>query len=1091
MSVMFVDLVDSTAFAESRDAEEVRAVLDRYFSDAGDAVARHGGRVEKFIGDAIMAVWGTPVAHEDDAERAVRSALEIVDRVDGLGRELGLPLQARGGVLTGEAVATLDATDQGLVTGDLVNTAARLQSAAAPGCVIVGDSTQRATNQSIAYEPIPPMTMKGKADPVTGYRALRVISELGGANRQAAPEPPFVGRDEQLRLTKELLHATGREGRPRLLHVSGVAGIGKSRLVWELQKYLDGLTEDVYWHAGRCPSYGEGVTFWALAEMVRARAGIAETDDAGSSRILLHECLADLVPDEDERAWVEPRLGHLLGLEGAPAGDRDELFAAWRRFFERVAERGTVALVVEDLHWADAGLMDFLDALLEASRTSPILVLTLARPELMDRRPSWGHGVRSSAVVHLDRLDDDEIRALVSGYVHGLPDDGLQRLTERAEGVPMYAVETVRMLADRGVLEQRDESYVVVGELGRELDIPETLHALVAARLDGLPDTERALVQDASVTGHSFTREAVGAVSGVQPGELDSDLRALVRKEVLDQDLDPRSPERGQYRFVQSVIKEVAYATLTKPARRAKHLACAQYFESQGDEELTGVVATHYLEAFRAEPSAPEADTVAQSARTWLGRASDRALALGSTDPALATALVALTLADAPADRAPFHHRAAVAAAYIGDMEESWTHLEAATADYLAADDLVSLARMLTHPHVLGRFELERRGRIRAWLTDVEQRLPRSERAARATVLATLADAASGEGRFADSLELSEPALIEAQASHDDAALTLAAAARSWALSNAGRHFESRLLGEEVLRRARATGSPVVVARAALALSISVSEEDPRSALSLGLETADQAGLAGARALQVQALGNSAEAAVDLGDWTTAERAIDEAEAIGAGDQIERDALALTRCMLTAYRGDPESAERTVTEMRDDHGDLWLTTLQFRTWHKRIHALTLHVAGRSAEALAVVREAIELEPAGANTPVVLWLGVQAAADLRAADPLRDLLAATDALRGQWISAVRSTAAAVLLGVAPAADPEATVRACRESLQVWAGLELPLDLALATLCVARIIDVPEAFDAEVRDARRYLEQLGAEGLLRLLSRASAA
>ena len=457
---------------------------------------------------------------------------------------------------------------------------------------------------------------------------------MGGSNRGAAPEPPFGGRDEELRLAKELLHATGREGRPRLLHIAGVAGIGKSRLVWELQKYVDGLTETFFWHQGRCPSYGEGVTFWALAEMIRGRARIADTDDDETARAQLAACLEQYVTDPEERRWIEPRLGHLIGLDG-PSGDRDELFGAWRRFFERVAEHGTTVLVLEDLHWADPGLLDFLESLLEWSRTSPVLVLTMARPELSDRRPNWGVGVRSSSVLHLDRLADTDIETMVTGYVEGLPAEGLARLVGRAEGVPMYAVETVRMLADRGVLEQTGQSYRVVGDLSDELDIPETLHALVAARLDGLPDAERALVQDASVAGHSFTVATVCAVTGRDVAELEPLLRTLVRKEVLDQDVDPRSPERGQYHFVQSVIHEVAYSTLSKAARRAKHLACARWYESLDEDELAGVVADHYLEAYRAEPGAADAEEIADRARVWLIKAADRASSLGSPEQAL------------------------------------------------------------------------------------------------------------------------------------------------------------------------------------------------------------------------------------------------------------------------------------------------------------------------------------------------------------------------------------------------------------------------------------------------------------------------
>ncbi len=655
VSVLFVDLVGFTTFSEGRDAEDVRAMLSRYFDIATEAVVRHGGAVEKFIGDAVMAVWGTPVAHEDDAERAVRSALEIVDRVEVLGAEIGVGLKARGGVLTGEAVALLDATDQGFVTGDLVNTASRLQSAAEPGQVLVGERTYRSTSDAIAYDAVDPLTLKGKADVVAAWRAMRVLGERRGTGRGDAPEPPFVGRDEQIRLVKELLHATGREGRPRLVHVSGVAGIGKSRLVWELLKYVDGLSDDVFWHQGRCPSYGDGVSFWALAEMVRSRARILETDDENVAREKLRSCLGGLADDDEERQWLEPRLAHLLGLDPAPPGGRDDLFGAWRRFFECVAQRGTVVLVVEELHWADPGLMDFLESLLEWSRTAPILVLTLARPELSDKRPSWGVGVRNASAVHLDALTDDEMIRMLTGLVEGLPSSAVDELVRRAEGVPLYGVETVRMLVDRGVLEQEGDHYQVVGDAGdalRDLDVPETLHALVAARLDALPEAERWLVQDASVTGFSFTLQTVSAVAGREPEDVEPSLRSLVRKEVLDQDIDPRSPERGQYRFVQSVIREVAYSTLSKSARRTKHLACARRFASFDEDELAGVVASHYLDAYRADPSAADAEEVAALAREWVSRAAERALTLGSPQQALGFSTQALELTDDPRERA-------------------------------------------------------------------------------------------------------------------------------------------------------------------------------------------------------------------------------------------------------------------------------------------------------------------------------------------------------------------------------------------------------------------------------------------------------
>ena len=338
VSVLFADLVGFTSLSESRDPEAVRELLTRYFEVAREVIERYGGVVEKFIGDAVMAVWGAPVAHEDDAERAVRAGLELVDAVRALGEGVGhAGLSARAGVTTGEAAVTLGAQGQGMVAGDIVNTASRLQAIAAPSTVVVGEATYRAANRGIAFEQIGDQALKGKAFGVPAWRALRVVAQRGGAGRAQQLEAPFVGRDDEFRLLKELLHATSREGRARLVSIMGQAGIGKSRLAWEFLKYIDGLVEDVYWHEGRSLAYGQGISYWALGEMVRSRARILEADDSATSRTKLEAAVAEYVPDPADRRWVEPRLAALLGLDEAPAGQREELFAAWRTFFERIA----------------------------------------------------------------------------------------------------------------------------------------------------------------------------------------------------------------------------------------------------------------------------------------------------------------------------------------------------------------------------------------------------------------------------------------------------------------------------------------------------------------------------------------------------------------------------------------------------------------------------------------------------------------------------------------------------------------------------------------------------------------------------------
>jgi class 3 adenylate cyclase/tetratricopeptide (TPR) repeat protein len=1084
VSVLFVDLVGFTSFSEGRDAEDVRAMLTRYFEAASNAVQRHGGTVEKFIGDAVMAVWGTPVAHEDDAERAVRSALEIVDQVVALGSSLGLDLQARAGVLTGEAVARLHATNQGIVTGDLVNTASRGQTSAAPGQVLVGERTFRSVSASITCVPVDALTLKGKAEQLPAWRALRVISERGGSNRGAAPEPPFVGRAEDLRLVKELLHATGRERRPRLLHITGVAGIGKSRLVWELQKYVDGLTETFSWHQGRCPAYGDGVTFWALAEMVRGRARIADTDDDTTARKALAACLEQYFPEPEERRWIEPRLANLIGLEGA-SGDRDEMFGAWRRFFERLAEHGTVVLVVEDLHWADPGLLDFVESLLEWSRSSPVIVVSLARPELADRRPTWGSGVRSATTLHLDRLADGDIKIMVTGYVGGLPADGLAQLVSRAEGIPMYAVETVRMLADRGVLEQTGGSYVVVGEVDDVLDIPETLHALVAARLDNLPEDQRALVQDASVAGQSFTVATVCAVSGHTAADVEPLLGLLVRKEVLDRNVDPRSAERGQYRFVQSVLQEVAHSTLSKAARRTKHLACAAWLEGLGEEELAGVVASHYLDAYLSEPGAADAESIADKAREWSVRAADRASSLGSPEQAFGYTVRALTLATTPEERAALHDRAARNAFHAGDAPSVLEHVRAACEAYRVLDDPASEARLLGTiargtDHMV---ELVER------LIDVETRLPEECRRERVLVLSLLAFHDAHARRVPEALDRSERALVLAQSidlPDDDATLRESVSSRAFALQMAGRHLESAMLENASVAMARRGDNPLELAKALLSYGVTLYEDDPRTSLDAMLESARLSGSIGMRPAQALALANASEFAVDLGDFDAAQEALDQAAPM-MRDQGTPDAvgLALTRAMLLAHRGEPAPALAIIQGLEEQVGNALSAIVMMRTWLLRARALVRFLAGDAQAAADDAAESLATDPAGGNASLSLWMAILAGSVLRDPPAIRAAVDATSGLRGQWTRMARTTARASLAALEDETDAK---EAMKTALDAWTAAELPLDHAFATLCAQSLLPAEPLLDADVRRARNYLQERRADSLLRLLDRA---
>jgi class 3 adenylate cyclase/tetratricopeptide (TPR) repeat protein len=754
VSILFADLVGFTPFAEERDAEDVRDTLTRYFDIATDVIGRYGGTVEKFIGDAVMAVWGAPTAREDDAERSVRAALDLVDAV----RTLGPGIQARAGVLTGEAAVTLGATNQGMVAGDLVNTAARLQSVARPGTVLVGESTMRAARAAIAFEEAGDQTLKGKAAPVAAYRALRVVAQRRGEGRSDLPEPPFVGRDEELRLLKDQIATTGRDRRTRLVSITGPGGIGKSRLAWELEKYIDGITETIYWHRGRSPAYGDGITFWALGEMVRRRAGLAETDDEATTRQRIAATVAEFVPADEDRRWVEPALLTLLGLEPAPAGGRDVLFAAWRIFFERIAERSTTVMLFEDLQWADSGLLDFIDHLLEWSKSVPLIIVTLARPELFDRRPDWGAETRNLTRLALEPLTDEAMRLLLDGFVPGLPEAAIRAILAQADGIPLYAVETVRSLVADGRLQLDGSSYRPVGELG-ELAVPDSLRSLIASRLDALDPSDRSLVADASVLGQTFGLAGLTAVSGHDAAELEPRLKLLVRRELFDLEIDPRSPERGQYRFVQSLIREVAYGTLAKRERRTRHLAAARHFEALGDDELAGLLASHYVAAHEASADGAEADAVAIQARLALSGGADRAATLGAHDQAVAYLRQAIAITADPAERASLHLRAATSANTAARHDDAVALVRAG----------LDIARTLDDPHLVGTGEAmmgnilidagqpaEAAEVLEAAAGSLPEHAPRE---VRATILASLSRALMRTGNAAASVEAADRAL--------------------------------------------------------------------------------------------------------------------------------------------------------------------------------------------------------------------------------------------------------------------------------------------------------------------------------------------
>ncbi len=1010
VSVLFADLVGFTTISESRDAEDVRELLEGYFALCRETIGRYGGTIEKFIGDAVMAVWGTPIAQEDDPERAVRTALDLVDAVRRMGEAAGMPNMAlRVGVLTGEAAVTLGASDMGMVAGDLVNTASRLQSAAQPGTVLVGDSTRRASADSIAYEAVADQVLKGKELPVAAWRALRVIAKRGGAGRSDQLEAPFVGRDAELQLIKDFYHGTARERGVRLVSVIGQGGIGKSRLAWEFLKYIDGVTELAYWHQGRSPSYGDGITFWALGEMVRMRLGIGEGADEDATREALTASLAEFVPDEDERRSLDGPLLQLLGFDDGSGAERGELFPAWRLYFESIAEQAPVVLVFEDLQWADEGLIDFIEDLLAWSRGKPIYVITLARPELLDRRPTWGAGQRGFTSLGLEPLTDAEMLELLAGLVPGLPDGAAKVIVARAEGIPLYAVETIRMLLNDGRLQPTDGTYRPVGDLTR-LAVPESLHALIAARLDGLDPRERSLLQDASVIGLSFGADALAAVSGLSSADVESHLRHLAQHELIVLDADPRSPERGQYRFVQGLIKEVAYGTLAKRDRRARHLAAARYFEMLGDDELAGVLAQHYVEAFHAQPGGEEGAAVAAQARVALRGAATRARSLASPAHALTYVELALEVTTDPGDELGLRREAGGFAADSGKVEASIPHLERAIDLATQLGDSVARRQAVGH---LGNILIEgHQERALELLTEAmaEPGLT-SEDDGYVEIAEAFAKLNMRGSRFAEAVVIAERALPAAEARGLTALTIELLTTRAVSLSNIGRPIESvaSLMGVIALADRHDLHDPQL--RAMINLGYALDPDDPEAAFRVSRDGAEKARRWGQRFGLRYLFGNAAGVAIQVGDW---DWALEEARdpIWDDAEPAERIWLGAIEVEILAARGTPV-AELTVELTRiaagfDDRQ--YRGTIEYAAW------TALMASGGYREVVDRGRESLAWAGQAAidGAPPIMS---RAALRLRDADAIREMQAAfVRARKGRVTSAHRAALEGALAAV---------------------------------------------------------------------------
>ncbi len=1072
VSVMFADLVGFTGLSESRDPEAVRELLSDYYDLARQVVGRYQGQIEKFIGDAVMAVWGAPLAHEDDAERAVRCALDLVHSVRALGDSRAMPeLALRAGIQTGEAAVNIGAEGQGMVVGDIVNTASRLEAVAEPGTVVVGEATQRAASRAVAFRRLSDQHLKGKSIAVPAWQATHLVALRGGARRETL-EPPFVGRNDELWLLKELYHATGRDRRIRAVSIMGQAGMGKTRLAWELEKYASGLADESRWLQGRSPSYDEGLSYWALGEMVRRAADIAEGEATSSARDKLKALLGRVVTDDAERRWLEGPLASLLALHEVPESERADLFAAWRTFFERLAADSPVVLVFEDLHWADAGVLDFIENLLQWTRGAPVLIVTLARPELLEKRPNWGAGQRNFTSLRLDPLAEVEMRALLDGLVAGLPETLVRQILERAEGVPLYAVETIRMLIDQEALVASDRGYRLAHEPDR-LTLPETLQSLIAARLDGLPVGERRLLREASVLGQTFTHQAISAVSNVTPAELEPPLRSLMEKELLRLEADPRSPERGHIAFVQAAIREVAYAGIGRAERRSLHLAAARYLAGLDDDEIVGVVASHYLAAYQAAPDHEDATAVRDQARRFLLAAAERARRLHSYEQTLAYLEQALLVTEDEGERASTLERAGEVARAAGDRAAAERYLEPAIEWYRSAGNRSALLRatgilataLINDVHIEQAIDL-----LKPAIDDA-----RSEGGGPELVplLASLARAHLNRAEWPATLEWSEQAIVEGERYEQITAVVEALVNRGTAVAGLGRPHEAQAILRGTLVLAERYGLWEAALRATNNLAVLESEESPIHAEELartGLALAQRAGEVGWLSRFRHLL---FELRLEQGDW---DRVLSEVEDLDPDAMVahEWEHINDNLAVVAAYRGEAELAHQLLGRWKSAPER---TVTQHDAAHHMAVAMVAFAEGRLDDAFAASRLA-----AASNSyhHAGHFLAGRSALWLRNAEGLRAAIEAFAEMPVQ--SRLRQAQRATLTAGERALSADPATADYADAIARWNELENRLGLALAHLELATFGAAGEAAEQAAAEARRLLASLGAEGLM---------
>jgi len=1012
VTVIFCDVTGSTALGEHLDPESLRDVQSRYFEAMREAIERHGGTIEKYIGDAVMAVFGIPNLHEDDALRAARAAADMREGLAALNKELerarGVTIQMRIGVNTGEVVAGDSTAGQALVTGDAVNVAARLEQHAPPGDVLLGDATYRLVHDAVDAEPVEPLEWKGKTERVPAWRLLGVRGVKAAIPRRL--DSPMVGRARQLAQLRQAFDASVDDAACQLFTLLGPAGIGKSRLV---EEFLSGLGSDAEVLRGRCLPYGEGITYFPVIEAIKQAAGLADFDLPD----VVEEKVCSVLEGDEHKDLVCRHVSQLMGVAEATAGE--ETFWAIRRFFEAVARERPLVLVFDDIHWGEPTFLDLVEHIADWSRGSSILLLCMARSELLDLRPAWGGGKPNAATVSLEALSEDQSETLIVNLLGSaqLPAAVAERIVETAEGNPLFVEQTLAMLIDEGLVAREDGRWVPVGDLA-SVTVPPSIQALLAARLDRLAPGERTALEAAAVVGKEFF---VGAVRDLVPQETRSnvpaDLMALVRKDLIRPERTSL-PGEDAFRFRHLLVRDSVYEAIPKTQRAELHERMADWLERvAGDAvaEQEEIVAYHLEQAhaFRTQlgPADDRSDSIGHRAAAHLASAGRRA---SERDDFRAAANL-LRRADkvAPsrdAERAAILYDLGNAVDWI-DVKEAFAAFDGAVELAAEAGDRSrellarirrSSVQMLADPHGKSTEELRSEvdeairefealgdevGLATGWteIVGIEWMSCRYERAERAARRALEHARRSGDVRL---MTRALPSVIAAgilgvatpeegvrtlDGLRDDLSRTRALegfdlAVRGVYSALEGSFDEARRLIGLAKEIAEALGQPTLTGACEEQLAdVEMRAGDPAAAERASRHDYEIADEIGDEAHKSTAAANLARALCRLGRFDEAERYTAIARSVAAEDDLASQVIGRqAQALVLAARGEFEEAEHLSREAVQLYADAECPNFQGDAWMDL--AKVLQTAGKPAEAEQAAREALALYERKGNRP---------------------------------------------------------------------------------------------------------------------------